>query len=203
MKLYYQTHSPFARKTLIFAHEARLNNSIEVQHCETSPTKRNEEIYRLNPLGKVPVLVLENEQTIFDSGLICEYLDSLSQIELIPTDKVKRIEALKVQALSDGISDAGILVRWEISRRPEKYRYKEFEIAQIRKIESTLSHLNDTVNFKDFHIGHIALASSVSWLEFRDILADIEKWPRVYEWYKEVKKRGSVLATALAGETFD
>jgi len=203
MKLYYQTHSPFARKTLVFAHEAGVANGVDVQHCETSPTKRNEDIYRLNPLGKVPVLVLENNQTIFDSGLICEHFDSISQYELIPKDTEKRIEALKVQALSDGLSDAGILVRWERTRRPERFRYKEFEIAQLQKIESTLTYLNGTVNFKELNIGHIALASSVSWLEFREIVQSFERWPLIDEWYSEIIRRSSMLATQMAGDTFD
>ena len=78
MKLYYQTHSPFARKALVFAHEAGLAERIDVIHHETSPTRRNETVYAENPLGKVPVLIRPGQKPLFDSDVICAYLDTLS-----------------------------------------------------------------------------------------------------------------------------
>ena len=77
MKLLYQTHSPYARKALVFAHEAGLASDIEVIHQETSPTLRNEEVFSMNPLGKVPVLVRPGMPAIFESDVICAYLDTL------------------------------------------------------------------------------------------------------------------------------
>ena len=76
MKLLYQTHSPYARKALVFAHEVGLANRIEVVHQETSPTRRNERVSTENPLGKVPVLVRPGLPALFDSDVICAYLDS-------------------------------------------------------------------------------------------------------------------------------
>src|SRR5919197_68236 len=77
MKLLYQTHSPYARKVLVFAHEAGLADRIEVVHHETSPTRRNEQVFAENPLGKVPVLIRAGLPPIFDSDVICAYLDTL------------------------------------------------------------------------------------------------------------------------------
>lgn len=77
MQLLYQTHSPYARKALVFAHEAGLAEQIEVIHHETSPTNRNEAVYAQNPLGKVPVLLRAGLPPLFDSDVICEYLDTL------------------------------------------------------------------------------------------------------------------------------
>ena len=77
MKLLYQTHSPYARKALVFAHEVGLAAQLEVIHQETSPTVRNALVFAENPLGKVPVLVRPGWSPIFDSDVICAYLDTL------------------------------------------------------------------------------------------------------------------------------
>src|SRR5687768_13722497 len=69
MKLLYQTHSPYARKALVFAHEAGLAERIEVIHHETSPLRRNEAVFAANPLGKVPVLMREGVPALFDSDV--------------------------------------------------------------------------------------------------------------------------------------
>src|SRR6185436_13457990 len=99
MKLLYQTHSPYARKALVFAHEVGLAGDIEVVHHETSPTLRNEEVFAQNPLGKVPVLLREGLDAIFDSDVICAYLDTLhSGCRLIPNDGEERWRALRMQA---------------------------------------------------------------------------------------------------------
>jgi glutathione S-transferase len=71
MKLLYQTHSPYARKALVFAYECGLADRIEVIHHETSPTRRNETVYAENPLGKVPVLLRPGKAPLFDSEVIC------------------------------------------------------------------------------------------------------------------------------------
>lgn len=87
MKLLYQTHSPYARKALVFAHEAGLARQIEVVHHETSPTRRNEQVFAENPLGKVPVLIRPGQSAIFDSDVICAYIDTLhSGRKLIPQE---------------------------------------------------------------------------------------------------------------------
>jgi glutathione S-transferase len=73
----YQTHSAFARKVLVFAYETDLAKQIEVIHYEISPTARNEGVFKQNPLGKVPVLLRPGLTPLFDSDVICAYLDTL------------------------------------------------------------------------------------------------------------------------------
>jgi glutathione S-transferase len=91
MKLLYQTHSAPARKALVFAHEIGIAHRIEVVHHETSPTRRNEKIYAQNPLGRVPVLIRSGLPPIFDSDLICAYLDTLHDgRKLIPPESYGR-----------------------------------------------------------------------------------------------------------------
>src|SRR3954454_18829525 len=99
MKLLYQTHSPYARKALVFAHEVGLAQQIQVVHQETSPTRRNDDVYAENPLGKVPVLVRTGLPPIFDSDVICAYLDTLHSCRsLIPAQGEARWHALRLQA---------------------------------------------------------------------------------------------------------
>jgi hypothetical protein len=103
LTLLYQTHSPFARKALVFAHEAGLADRIEVVHHETSPTARNAVVFEENPLGKVPVLLREGLGPIFDSDVICAYLDTLhAGPSLIPAAGEARWRALQMQAVAQG-----------------------------------------------------------------------------------------------------
>lgn len=118
MKLLYQTHSPYARKALVFAHEAGIADRIEVVHHETSPTNRNPAVFAENPLGKVPVLLRPGLPPVFDSDVICAYFDTLHDgTALIPVQGEARWQALRLQAVAQGIADAGIAVRWETVRR--------------------------------------------------------------------------------------
>ena len=188
MKLLYQTHSPFARKVLIFAHEVGLADRIDVVHHETSPTNRNDEVFALNPLGKVPVLVNNESQVIFDSRVICSYLDQLhSGSKLIPTENAESIDALRLEALSDGLSEAGIWARWEGVRRPEHLRHKPFLSGQLMKVQEGYDFIESQVTLTDrITIGEIALASTLSWLEFRDVLSFRDTHPKLTAWYNKL-----------------
>lgn len=100
MKLLYQTHSPYARKALVFAHEAGLADMLEVIHEETSPTQKNAEVFAQNPLGKVPVLIRDEGSAIFDSDVICAYLNTMALRSLYPAGGEERWAALRLQALA-------------------------------------------------------------------------------------------------------
>ena len=118
MKLYYSSTSPFVRKVNIFAIEAGLDKQIE--WVTTNPWQAEDKLTAENPLSKIPTLVTDDEQVIFDSPVICEYLDSLHQTEkLIPQEGNARWQVLRLQALADGILDAGILRFMEHKRVAE------------------------------------------------------------------------------------
>ena len=205
MILLYQTHSPFARKVLVFAHEVGLTDQLEVVHHETSPTRRNEEVFGYNPLGKVPVLIVDGSEAIFDSGVICAYLDQLhAGPKLIPQDAKERISALRLQALADGLSDAGILARWESVRRPQALRHKPFLDGQLAKLTTGYDFIEKTVTLYDrLTIGQISLATSLSWLEFRKLPSFRKNHPKLAAWYDAFSQRNSMMATTLSGETHD
>lgn len=108
----------------MFAHEAGLADCIVVEHHETSPTNSIPDVFKENPLGKVPVLVRAGQPPLFDSDVICVYLDTLHQgHRLMPDEGEQRWRALRVQAVAQGMADSGIAIRWESLRRPEHLRY--------------------------------------------------------------------------------
>jgi glutathione S-transferase len=205
MKLLYQTHSPYARKALVFAHEAGLAARIRVVHHETSPTRRNEDVFAENPLGKVPVLIRDGLPPIFDSDVICAYLDTLhGGRKLIPVDGEARWQALRVQAVAQGLADAGIAVRWETVRRPEELRYAPLRDGYIEKLVTSYDWLERELDVTSpVHVGHVAVATALSWLAFRELPDFRAGRPRLVAWFDEFEQRPSMRATPLSGETQD
>lgn len=205
MKLLYQTHSPHARKVLVAAHETGLAGTLQVIHHETSPTRRNEEVFALNPLGKVPVLICDDGTVLFDSNVICEYLDGLHAGErLIPQDAAERWQALRLQALAQGMADAGIAMRWEAERRPPSLRWPDMHEAQLQKIAAGCDFVERELGLgAPVGIGGIALATALSWIEFRDLYPFGVGRPRLSAWYQEFCRRPSMLVTTLSGDTRD
>jgi glutathione S-transferase len=205
MKLLYQTHSPYARKALVFAHEVGLARQIEVVHHETSPTRRNEQVFAENPLGKVPVLVRSGLPPIFDSDVICAYLDTLhTGRKLIPQDGEARWHALRLQAVAQGLADAGIAIRWETVRRPEALRYPPLRDGYIQKLIAGYDWLEHELDVDSpVHVGHVALAACLAWLEFRELPSFRDGRTRLAAWFDEFATRPSMRATPLSGETVD
>jgi len=211
MKLFYQTHSPYARKVLVMAHEAGLTDRLDVIHHETSPTVRNDTVFEQNPLGKVPVLILGNGFAMFDSTVICDYLDSLHDRErFIPPHGPARLVSLRWQALAQGMCDAGVAARYEAVRRPEALRYPAFRDGQLYKLIGAYDFLEHEAGIESrdaeaehVDLGQIALATALDWLAFRQ-LPDFERGrPRLSAWYRAFLQRPSMRSTAFVGETVD
>ena len=103
MKLYFSPNSPYARKARIIAHELNLANRVETIAVSLPADAKFREV---NPLGKIPALVLDDSTAIFDSPVICEYLDTLGNGTFFPREGASRWRALTLQALGDGLADA-------------------------------------------------------------------------------------------------
>jgi glutathione S-transferase len=205
MKLLYQTHSPYARKALVFAHEVGLAEGLEVVHHETSPTNRNAAVFAENPLGKVPVLLRSGQASLFDSDVICAYLDTLHDgRRQIPEQGEAHWRALQIQAVAQGLCDAGIAVRWETVRRPESLRYPPLRDGYIEKLIASYDWLERALDVEaPIHVGHVALATALSWLEFRDLPSFRPGRGRLCAWFDAFEARPSMRATGLSGETYD
>lgn len=205
MKLLYQTHSPYARKVLVFAHEAGIRDHLEVIHHETSPLRRNEVVFAENPLGKVPALIRPGLASIFDSDVICAYLDTLhGGRRLIPEAGEARWQALRIQAVAQGLAEAGIAIRWETMRRPEPLRYGPLCDGYAQKLTTSYDWLERELDAATpTHVGHVALATTLSWIAFRELPMFGKDHPRLAAWLGEFGNRPSMLATPLSGETYD
>jgi glutathione S-transferase len=204
MKLFYQTHSPYARKTLVFAHEVGIASRIDVVHHETSPTLPNDQVFAENPLGKVPVLIRPGLASIFDSDVICAYFDTLHDGPKLIPEGEQRWQALRLQAVAQGLCDTGIAIRWETVRRPKELRYPILCDGYVKKLIVSYDWLERELEVSTpIHVGHIALATSLSWLAFRGLPSFQEKRPRLANWFEAFEGRPSMMATPLSGETHD
>jgi glutathione S-transferase len=197
MKLYYSSTSPYARKVRIFIRERRLLGRIEEILC--NPWADPAELRALNPLGKVPALVLDDGTAVYDSRTICEALDQLAPAQrLIPGEPEARTLVLCAQALGDGIVDAAVSLllegrRPEVQRSPEMMaRWRETIGRSVSAMEPLLARLGD-----GFTLGHLALGVSLSYLDFR--LPSIE-WrggaAGLAAWHRDFSARPFVVETA-------
>ena len=205
MKLLYQTHSPYARKALVFAYEVGLADRVERVDHETSPTLRNDEVFAQNPLGKVPVLLREELPPIFDSDVICAYFDTLQDgPKLIPPEGEARWAALTMQSVAQGMCDAGIAIRWETVRRPEPLRFAPLAQGYAEKLEASYDWLETRIDgAAQLHVGHVAVATALSWLEYRDLVPFRDGRPVLAAWLDAFEQRPSMRATPLSGDTVD
>jgi glutathione S-transferase len=179
--LRYSPASPYARKIRIAADILGLTDRIEIQGADTSDPKDN--LRQQNPLGKIPVLILENGESLYDSRVIAEYIDDLAGGgDLFPLDRSKRFDALKLQALGDGINDAALLIRYEVTQRPEALRSEEFIALQSGKVERGLALLEAAPPSGEITIGHIAVATALGYQDLRFEGAWRASHPRLVEW---------------------
>jgi glutathione S-transferase len=169
LKLVGSPASPFARKARIVAAEKRIEFAWETQN----PWAADTAVADLNPLGKVPVLILEDGTALYDSRVICEFLDAVSPIgKLLPTDNRERIEVRRWEALADGVLDAGVLARLE-NARAENERSAGWIERQTKKMERGLDALESQLGARAFCCGNnftladVAVGALLGWLDFR------------------------------------
>ena len=133
MKLRHNPASPYVRKVMVVAHELGLAGEIELIDTAVSPVTTNATLAGENPLMKIPALTTDDGEVLFDSPVICEYLDTVAGGgKLFPAGKA-RWKALRQQALGDGILDALILCRYEVAARPEEKRFAGWSEGQMTK----------------------------------------------------------------------
>ena len=201
VKLFWSSRSPFVRKVMIVAHELGLADRITCDRVIVSQTKPNAEVMRHNPLAKLPTLVLDDGSAVFDSRVIAEHLDAMAGGRLHPTEPAARLDALRRQALGDGIMDLGVLWLLERMKPAEQQQPALIEGCRL-KLGAVLAALEaDVARFKSrpIDIGHLALGTALSYLDFR---FPAEEWRRgrdaLAEWHAGMAARPSFLATTHA-----
>jgi len=198
MKLYYTQKSPYVRKALVVANEIGIEDKLEKVDCSTS-TPVNPDASNANPLKKIPALELDDGTILFDSPVICEYLDTeFGNGSLFPSELSARWIALRFQALADGLLDAGVLIRYENTLRPESLRWDDWGSGQMAKIDGALADLEAHAElFGDrVDIGTISVACALGWLDFRYANKDWRaNCPNISVWFSTFADRPSMKAT--------
>ena len=200
MKLYTGALSPFARKCRIVAAELGLADRIELVAQPVHPVTPDAKYLRsANPLGKIPALMLDDGQVLYDSHVICEYLCALAgDTGLLPTG-ADRWDVLTRQALASGMTDAVVLVRYETALRPESLRWADWTAGQLQKFEAGLSHFEGEAARLNapLDLAQIALACALGYTDARfPDLGWRERAPAVARWHAEIETRPSFSATA-------
>lgn len=174
MQLIYAAASPFARKVRVLAAETGLLERIELLDTAVLPTTLNERVNALNPLGKIPVLLTDDGEALYDSRVICEYLDTLHQgAKLLPSG-ASRWQVLRLAALADGLMDAALLARYERGVRPAELQWPAWLDGQLGKVQRALTELERQVEQLQgpLDLGQIGIACALGYLDFR--FADLD-----------------------------
>jgi glutathione S-transferase len=187
MILRYSPASPYARKIRIGADLLGLSGRIEV--VAASATDPADTLRIQNPLGKIPTLVLDDGAALYDSRVIAEYLDHVGGGKLFPADPPRRFEALRLQALGDGINDAALLIRYETATRRPELRDQEAIDLQQGKIDRALATLEAAPPSGEVTIGQIAVACALGYLDLRFEGAWRAKNPKLVAWLADFAAR--------------
>ena len=194
MKLYHSPTSPFARKVMACA----IARGIEGQITLIPVKGEAPELAAVNPLGKLPCLVTDDGVALFDSRVICSFLDSVGDVFPMVPAHGTRVRALKLQALGDGISDAAVLRRDEMMRAHDADRDKAIA-TQARKVARAVDALEADLPANHLDIGAIAVACALGYLDLR--YAN-EPWrdghPKLAAWYEDISKHPCMATTRPA-----
>ena len=197
MQLYYASTSPFARKTIVTLHETGQLDDVELVTAIGTPLDASGMPTAHNPLGKLPALSRPDAPAIYDSRVICRYLDDRAGAGLYPERSLW--ETLTLEATADGIMDAAVLMVYEGRCRPENMQSADWVDAQWDKISRALdaistrwmSHLAGPTD-----MGHIAVGCALGYLDFRH---DDRTWRKgrdtLDDWFAVFADRPSMKAT--------
>ena len=197
MKLYYGTTSPYVRKVVVSAHECGLHD--EIERIETFPWETGTSYGTVNPVGKVPALVTDEGQVLYDSKVIVEYLDSLhGGQKLIPMHGQERFECLRISALADGMMDAVILLFSELTRRPEELHWDFWDNRMRATVARSLDALEkdaESFNPDQPDMAQISAAVGIGWIDFRTETIGVD-WktghPTLVGWFDTFSQRPSM-----------
>lgn len=197
MKLLWSSRSPFVRKVCIALHELKINDQVERVPCTViSSVETPQDVLSINPLGKIPALQLKDGTNLYDSRVICEYLDMKYGPALYPSDNDERIKHLKWQSQADGIQDALLLWRSEIGR--DDQRSIDIGKAFERKIRACFDQMEADANSLScsvFGIGHISIMCALDYLDFRWSGSGWKTtFPTLSNWHAGLSQRDSLLA---------
>lgn len=198
MKLYHSPTTPFGRKVMVLILETGIGPQVEVVAATGTPLAPGTLPVSVNPLGKVPALMTDAGPVLYDSRVICRYLDDLTGAGLYGAAP-KLWDVLVLEATADGILDAAILMVYEVRLRPEDKRIPDWVEAQWAKVARSLDRLEAdwTAHLSgSLDMGQIALACALGYLDFRHGVRDWRAGhPKLAEWQAGFARRPSMQAT--------
>lgn len=198
MRLYFSPTSPYVRKVVVLLHETGMRDRVELVSGSGTPIDASKAPLDANPLGKVPALERPDGPALYDSRVICQYLDAEAGAGLYPNG-ARRWDTLTVEATGDGILDAALLMVYEWRIRPEDMRYAPWVEGQWAKVDRALdvletrwmAHLDGPLD-----MGQIAVGCALGYLDFRH---DARGWrtgrPHLAAWEARFAARPSMQAT--------
>ncbi|MEY4059410.1 MAG: hypothetical protein RL551_649 [Pseudomonadota bacterium] len=200
MKLIGSLTSPYVRKVRIVLLEKKVDVDLELENVWAADTK----IALNNPLGKIPCLILDDGEAIYDSRVIAEYADTLSPVsKLIPAGSRERAAVKTWEALADGVEDAGILARLEVTLRPLEQQSPEWVNRQMGKINAALAQMsralgeNAWCHGNQMTLADIAVGCALGYMLFRfpDVTWQAQ-YPNLDALYQKLMQRPSFAETA-------
>jgi len=170
MKLIGTTTSPYVRKVRIVLNEKKIDYVFELEDLGAPGSTLNQ----LNPLGKVPCLVMEDSKTLYDSSVIAEYLDTVTPVgKLLPPGGRARADVKCWEALANGVMDAAILARLEETKRPKEQQSAMWIQHQLGKVHSGLKAMSQQLGERSwchnntYSLADISVGCALGWLSFR------------------------------------
>jgi len=190
MKLLYTKRSPFARKVRVIA----LEKNISLDLIDEDLQKKSQCLLESNPLGKVPTLILDQGETVFDSAVICQYIDDLNdKAIMIPRQARERMEVLKWEAFADDLMVAAINLYMEKTRHPQDFN-KDFCSTLEKNITLAYGYTAKNLSkLESFNLAAIAVASAIGYIHFR--LPHLKVQGALSQWFEEISKRPSMVQT--------
>jgi glutathione S-transferase len=202
MKLYHSPTSPYVRKVMVLLHETGQLEDVEVLSIATTPLAPADELQGKVPLRRIPALERPDGPTLFDSRVICAFLDARAKAGMYP-DGAGRWDVLTLEALADGILDSAVGMAYEARLRPEDKQWDTWLDAQWGKIERAcaalsqrwMAHLSGPLD-----MGQVAVACALGYLDLRH---DARNWRKgndaLSEWFAAFNERPSMVATRPEG----
>lgn len=195
MKLFYAKTSPYSRKVRLVIHEKGLNQAVTRIVC--NPFDKVAKLEAANPLGKIPTLILQEGTALYDSPVICEYLDTLTPDRLIPESGAERWNVLRWQALFDGILDAAYNLVME-RRRNAQEQSADWVDQWKAQVNRSLNHIDTHFDSlpAQLSLAQLSLGATLGYLDFR--LADLDwrnQCPMLTTWYRDFSIRASMQGT--------